>query len=215
MTRRVMCAAVIGLIATLPLGSISAQTSGEFWPELDVYWNVTSRYRLFSLTRLLYRSPESQSRVQYGLHLDDMGLFRNGFVRVGYRFIPTFKDPANAENRGIVEATVHGRGATRFVNRVRSDLRYLDDEFSVRLRDRVRIEHQVRVSGRVIFLPYTTAEAFYDSRYGGLARMRYQAGSEMHPTKNVGVDLLYVRQDNYRSTRSAVNAFMAKLMLTF
>jgi hypothetical protein len=214
MMRRGVCAALLGMVA-MPLGSIRAQTAGAFWPQLDVYWSITPRYRLFALTWLLYQNPRSSSAVQYGLHLDDLGLFRNGIVRVGYRFIPTFKDPAHAESRGVLEATVHGRGATRFVNRVRSDLRYIDDDFSVRLRERARVEHDIRASGRVIFRPYATAEAFYDSRYGGLARMRYQAGSELHPTKNVGLDLMYERQDNYRASRTAVNAFGAKLVLTF
>src|SRR5262245_36423603 len=102
--RRPIAAIASLVIASVCVPSLRAQTTGQIWPEGDLYWSATQRYRLFALARLLYRWPASQSMAQYGLHLDDMQLLPHGFTRVGYRFINTFNDPAHPEHRGILEA---------------------------------------------------------------------------------------------------------------
>ena len=203
------------LMALSCVSSSQAQTTGELWPEIDVYWSTTPRIRLFALARLLYRNPASHSSTQYGLHVDDMSLLSHGFVRLGYRFINTVNDPAHPEQRGILEATVHGIGATRFVNRTRADLRFMDSGFSTRVRDRTRVEHDIVLSGTVVLRPFATAEAFYDSRFGGLARMRYQLGTEAYPLRRFGLDVQYVRQDTYRAARAYVDALSLELVARF
>jgi hypothetical protein len=59
------------------------------------------------------------------------------------------------------------------------------------------------------------AELFYDSRVGGFSRLRSHAGSEIHFTKTVGLDLAYLRQDDWHGSTAHVNGLLTKVLLTF
>jgi Protein of unknown function (DUF2490) len=193
---------------------ISAQgTKNEWWPEIGFYWSMTKRYRLYALAQMQDEHNFGKSEVSYGLHFDDMAV-RHGYVRVGYRYLYAMDDPGHPEHRMLLESGLHGVGATRYVNRLRLEIRNKTGDWSTRIRERARIEHDAR-AGTVGLLPYASAELFYDSSVGGFSRVRSHAGSEVHFTKNVGLDLAYVRQDDWHDGTAHVNALLTKLLLIF
>ena len=220
MGRRALSVGVAAIVmlasSALPLcvTVISAQsTKNEWWPEIGVYWSMTARYRLYALAQMQEERDFGKSEVSYGLHFDDMSI-RHGYARVGYRYLYTVDDPGHPEHRTLLELALHGVGATRYVNRLRLEIRNQTGDWSTRIRERARIEHDVR-AGTVRLLPYASAELFYDSSVGGFSRLRSHVGSEVHFTKNVGLDLAYVRQDDWHDGTEHVNALLTKLLLIF
>ena len=211
-----VAAAVLLGGSTLPPGVavVGAQkTRNEWWPEIGVYWSMTNRYRLYALAQLQEERDVGESEVAYGLHFDDMSI-RHGYARVGYRYLYSLNDPGHPEHRMLLESGLHGIGATRYANRLRLEIRNMTGDWSARIRERARVEHDVR-AGNVRLLPYTSAELFYDSRVEGFSRLRSHAGSEVHFTKSVGLDLAYVRQGDWHGTTAHVNALLSKLLLFF
>ena len=208
-------AAVLLAGSALPPGVAvaGAQTTNEWWPEIGVYWSMTNRYRLYALAQLQEERDVGKSEVSYGLHFDDLSI-RHGYARVGYRYLYSLDDPGHPEHRMLLESGLHGVGATRYANRLRLEIRNMTGDWSARIRERARVEHDVR-AGSVRLLPYTSAELFYDSRVEGFSRLRSHAGSEIHFTKTVGLDLAYVRQDDWHGTTAHVNALLTKLLLIF
>jgi hypothetical protein len=220
MSRRVLSVGVVAVVllagSTLSPGVAVAgaqNTTNQWWPEIGVYWSMTNRYRLYALAQLQDEREFGESKVSYGLHFDDMSI-RHGYARVGYRYLYTLDDPAHPEHRVLLESGLHGIGATRYANRLRVEVRNMTGDWSTRIRERARIEHDTRV-GSVLLMPYTSAELFYDSKVGGFSRLRSHAGSEIHFTKTVGLDLAYVRQDDWHGSTAHVNAMLTKLLLIF
>ena len=204
----------VAIAITAPVVSTTrAQTSTELWTQAEFLWNISSRYRTMALLQLRRHDDVGDSEAGYGIHFDYTDI-KHGYVRAGYRYLYTLDEPENPENRGLVEMTSHGVGATRFVNRFRTELRYMNDDFSYRFRQRVRIEHDVPAN-TARFLPYAMAEAFYDSKVAGFDRMRYQAGIEIHFTKSFALDLAFVRQDTWRDDKQLVNAPSVRVLVEF
>jgi hypothetical protein len=201
-------------IAVAPVVSTTrAQTSTELWTQAEFLWNMSSRYRMLALLQLRRHDDIGDSEAGYGIHFDYTDI-KHGYVRAGYRYLYALDEPEHPENRGLVEMTLHGAGATRFVNRFRTELRFMDDGFSYRFRERVRIERDVEAN-TARFLPYAMAEPFYDSKVGGFDRVRYQAGIEIHFTKSFALDLAFVRQDTWRGDKEFVNAPFVRGLVEF
>lgn len=188
-------------------------TKSQLWPEIGVYWSMTKRYRLYALAQMQEEHDFGESNVSYGLHFDDMSI-RYGYARIGYRYLYTVNDPSHPEHRTLLESALHGLGATRYANRLRIEIRNKTGDWSGRVRERARIEHDMK-AGTIRLLPYASAELFYDSSVSGLSRLRSHAGSEVHFTKHVGLDLAYVRQDDWHNGTAHVNAALTKLLLIF
>jgi hypothetical protein len=220
MGRRALRVGVVAAVmlagSTLPPGvavAAAQNTTNQWWPEIGVYWSMTNRYRLYALAQFHEQPDVGESEVSYGLHFDDMSI-RHGYARVGYRYLYTLNDPSHPEHRIILESGLHGIGATRYANRLRLEIRNMTGDWSTRVRERARIEHDTH-AGHVGLLPYTMAELFYDSRVGGFSRLRSHAGSEIHFTKTVGLDLAYLRQDDWHGSTAHVNGLLTKVLLTF
>ena len=65
---------------------------------------------------------------------------------------------------------------------------------------------QITVFGHSV-VPYLNAEGFYDTRYVGLARMLYMAGSEFTFTDHFRCELYFAQQTDYRPNPSGLAAF--------
>jgi hypothetical protein len=64
------------------------------------------------------------------------------------------------------------------------------------------------------YAPYGTLEAYYDSRYGAIARLAGRMGTEMRLDGRTLLDVYIARQNNLRSTPQYVNALGATLKLS-
>lgn len=196
-------------------GIASAQTQSEWWPELDVFWQPSERFRVFALAGISRAAETRHREGTLGLHVDWLRLPR-GYVRVGYRSISDIPRGEDREQRGIAELTVYEPlGGARLANRTRLDLRWIAGDFSLRLRDRLRLERPVVTPWRQRLVPYAMDEVFYDFRYRAIVRNRVQLGAEFPLTPHVGLDLFYLRQDDSRSDVRHVNALGVALVLSY
>jgi hypothetical protein len=230
-SRQIACtvaAALAWLAAPAP-----AAESNQFWPELDGYFNLGERTRLFLLaTGSVYDPPPGGSGgtqfqdMQLGVHLDvtlapllrpdllkgDWQRNRYLWMRVGYRYGRSLgstedTDPYR-EQRGIFELT--GRTAPlaaglELVTRFRWDVRDFNDQYSNRYRIRLQIEKSLQLDGRAV-IPFANAETFYDTRFDTWNRQRYQVGAEFELSRVWRIEPSLARQNDSRSEPSRINA---------
>lgn len=213
--RHTRVAALLLVATAAATRSADAQTSNQFWPELDVYHSLSSVFRVMGLASLRTKTKAADD-VRLGLHLDYLGM-RYGWARVGYRFIFT-PDAPTRESRELAELTLEGSGfGVGLENRVRVELREINGELSTRARERIRFDHRVGPPKGLHFDPFVNAEIFYDSRrnFPDWARVRYQAGVEIEKTSPVRVELAYTRQNDWLSHPDRVNAIALKVELRY
>lgn len=208
-------------------------TPEEFWPELDVFWKLNNKSRLF----FLYGATKQDNRTTYadgtlGLHIDYFGLrslrprlvhpdksrdqlamFRAGYL---YTRIPTGDGKISTEHMPTFEA--HGRMPLPWglltTDRNRWDLRFVDGVFTPRYRNRLKVERSVK-KGWLELTPYAHAEAFYDWRWDKFHRFRYAAGVEWTLTSMFVFESYYLRQRDTTSSTPHVNAIGAALQIYF
>jgi hypothetical protein len=216
----------------------TADTSNQFWPELDAYFGLSERMRLYLMTTAS-RAEQTASQsgeasvqdMQLGAHLDvtltpafrrtlvegDWQRNRYLWMRIGYRYGRSLGDLEAAdpyrEHRGIFELT--GRtpplaGGLEYVSRFRWDSRDVNDVHSNRYRLRLQVEKSLSYDGRAV-VPFVNAEAFYDTRYDAWIRERYQVGAEiqLNPRWRIEPSLAY--QSDERATPARINALALAL----
>ena len=195
----------VGALSALASGRAHADTSHEFWPEINAFLKLDARTRVYLLAnsshpeaneQLGVASPATEALV--GAHLDysltpvlrpdlreqDWARNRYLWVRAGCQYSHSTSaaaaDNSFRESRGVFEMT--GRtpplaGQLEWVARARWDWRNRNGANSSLYRLRVGTERQFDLRGHAA-VPYVTAEAIYDTRYGSWEQRRYQAGSE-------------------------------------
>ena len=222
----VTCTRALTLAAILLLAGVTfalaGDTQAEFVPELDAYWKLSDRTRLFLLGSLTQGLSESATEGEMGVHLDitfapilrprlrhaDWERDRYLFVRIGYRLLGNLDDRESSftEHRGVVQLT--GRVPLPWevwlVSRGGVDLRDVNGEYSTRFRYQLGIEREVTVGG-VTLVPYAQAEVLYDTRFGAWNRQIYQAGVEIELTSHWRIEPYYARQEDQRSSTAHLN----------
>jgi hypothetical protein len=197
-----------------------ADTSTQFWPELDAYFKLTERTRLclMATASRAEQAPgqsggSSRQDMQVGAHLDvtlsplfrpdlaeaDWQRNRYLWMRIGYRYGRSLGslDETNPyrEQRGIFELTSRTpplAGGLEYVGRFRWDARDVNDVDSNRYRLRLQVEKSFVYQGHAV-VPFANAEIFYDTRYRDWIRERYQLGAEigLHPSWRLEPALAY------------------------
>jgi hypothetical protein len=211
-----------------------AEERSEFWPELDGYFKLSERTRLF-LSTALTRAEETQSAagstqyqdVQVGVHLDvtldpllrpalsqgDWQRNRYLWMRVGFLYGRSFGDAeatsSYRERSGIFELT--GRtpplaGGIEVITRFRWDARDVNDRYSNRFRLRLQVEKSLSLGGHTV-VPFANAETFYDTRFDTWNRQRYQLGAELELNRSWRLEPSLYRQNDSRSEPARINAF--------
>jgi hypothetical protein len=207
--------AIIAMVLTLCGGGIAiGDTRTDVWPEVNFFHQINDRYRLHLLGAFVRARDIDYSDGQFGAHLDigalpilrpwllpDSNLYQYLWFRVGYRYGSEFtSDDPFDEHRVVLEMT--GRfplpGGVMLVDRSRGDLRFINGAYSSRYRNRVRVERPIVLFGRYAWLPYASAELFYDTRFDAINRFRYSVGIEI-PIRQCILDLYYLRQADTRS----------------
>jgi hypothetical protein len=232
--RRGAIACIAGAALALAALPALADERSEFWPELDGYFTLSERTRLFVATALTL-AEETQSAagstqyqdVQVGVHLDvtldpllrpalslgDWQRNRYLWMRIGYRYGRSLDDAETTdrfrENRGIFELT--GRtpplaGGIEVITRFRWDARDVDDRYSNRYRLRLQVEKSLSLGGRAV-VPFANAETFYDTRFDTWNRQRYQLGAELELNRTWRLEPSLIRQNDNRSEPARINAF--------
>ena len=204
--------------AVVTVGQQSSPVKHEVWPEIDLYFPLNDRFRIFAMASEERSGEEGEGfKGTVGIHLDYFWKKR-WTVRAGYHY--QFRigsgDPFK-EHRVILEETYSRDLAHKFAfhDRNRQEFRNVNGDFSMRFRNRVRVEREFSTGKRAL-TPYGSAEIYYDTRFNTFNRYRLMTGVEFRFRKRESAVLnirrqktlafYYVWQHDSRSSPSRVQA---------
>lgn len=143
------------------------------------------------------------------LQRDDWQRSRYFWARIGYDHAFTNFGSAGAgadENRGIIsfygKTFLPAEAWAEF--RVRSDLRWIGDDYSTRYRLRAEVDREFTVLDHAV-VPYFNVEWFYDTRYDGWARTLYLLAAEVTVSTRFRYEINLARQSDRLPRESDVN----------
>ena len=183
------------------------QATNELWPELDVYWTPAKHQRTLLELSGSNEREATKKEATVGLYEDYLQLPR-GYLRAGYRFTFSTRDASHRESRIVTEATARVAGATswRLVERSRVEFRWVNSDYSYRLRERLHLQRFFALPVRFDPRPYGTVEAYYDSRYNTISRLAGRVGVEFRLWRASDIDVYLARQENSRGEPPRVDA---------
>jgi hypothetical protein len=191
----------------------ATQTERQFWPEADVFWKASERIRFVLLASLTENRDTEYRNSEFGAfadvfvprfgpilfrrisHHDDSRTHRIT-VRAGYRFVRTISaEPPSTEHRFQSDATMRWAlpGEILMSDRHRGEYRIIDDQFSFRYRNELKIERDFAIR-RIPISPYVSAEIFYDTRFDAFSRWRYTGGVALTLGDHTIIEPHYTRQ---------------------
>jgi hypothetical protein len=201
-----------------------AETTNEFWPEVNVFINLGKWSRLFAMyTATRQENLGTYADGQTGLYFDfwvippfskrlnrnaDVSRSKMLLVRTGYLFSrPKNNSGAATEHMLTTEATgrLHLPVSLLLSDRSRIDFRWTDGAFRWRYRNRLKLERTFR-AGRFDLTPYGYVEGFYSVDQDAWTRLRYAAGAEWAITRRIVLEGYFLRQNDWRSSPRFVHA---------
>jgi len=205
----------------------SSETQHQIWPELDLYFPLKEKFRLFAeISEQSSNESGSSSHGQVGIHLDYFWKKR-WTLRAGYRYgfgigsTDSFK-----EHRFLLEETYSKSIPRHFVvhARNRQEFRDVNDDFSMRFRTRLMLERDFAFGKRSL-VPYVNGEVFYDTRFDALNRYRLTAGVQLFFKKRTSdllklrkqktVDVYYLWQHDSRAQPEFIQALGVKFAIHY
>jgi Protein of unknown function (DUF2490) len=214
-----VAATVVGVAVFLG-GSAWADTSLDFWPELDTWVRLTDPAQLLFIVSG-DRDADSGDKTdgKFGVYLDyrssDRISLRGGYVlQRNLAESPGEKD--TLENRLVFDFNYrwqigeHGQLA----DRVRLDLRDMEGETSYRIRNRLRYAQEFKLT-HVTLTPYASIEAYYDSRFDTISRYRTEVGTTVPFARRFESDFYVAWQHDTQPQDKKIAALGLTLTLKF
>jgi hypothetical protein len=183
----------------------------QFIPEVDAYLKINSVVRTYfqakddreggDSTQLaigpsiqFYLKPLIRLKHVTTFDLDD-SKSRALVVEVGYRYVDEPNAPA--ENRMVLAVTSNFplRDGFHMSDRNRADLDWKNGVFTYRYRNRLTLERTFAIH-TYHFIPYVSAELFYESQYGKISTTSIYAGSLFPVGKHVEFNPYYEHDNN-------------------
>ena len=217
---------IVSVMATLSATAAAQETPQEFWPEAQLYANLNDRFRLRALaTRTKARDSEKFTEATFEVDIDiglkailgralapnpntERGKYLT--LRVGYVHVAALNDEENPSNehRAILELTPRYPlpGGFLLSDRSRGEARWINGSYSLRYRNRVRLERDFAIRA-FRFTPYVTGEIYYDTRYRIWNRNEYSFGVEAPIRRHAIVEFYFLRQNTSRSQTPHLNGF--------
>lgn len=205
-------------------GVVHAADSSEFWPEVSGYVRLTPRARIFvnaayaeakesdiqSLDLAAYFDVSLKPILRKKLRVEDWQRSRYLWARIGYDRVFKAIDGQDAEvseDRGILSlyAKAPLPAEVWLEARVRTDLRWIGEDYSTRYRFKVEATREFTVREHTV-VPYFNVEWFYDTRYDGWARTLYQLGPEVTLSKHFRFEIYVAYQKDRLPSPSSTNA---------
>src|SRR4030095_10089997 len=105
------------------------------------------------------------------------------------------------EHRAILELNSRYPlpGGFLLTDRNRGEARWINGDYSLRYRNRVRFERDFAISC-FRFTPYVTGELYYDTRYRIWNRNEYSVGYEVPIRRHAIIEFYFMRQNTSRSS---------------
>jgi hypothetical protein len=226
-------AAGIVLLAVLDASAAgqTSQTTGEFWPAVDVHGQLGPNLRLLGWAELKEGEdfPYQQGDIGVGLgyqwkrftrpHLQNIDPDKESILvaGVGYEYLRTIQSGQDSqEDRLAVQVTPRYRPPADFLltDRNRVEFRWVNGEYSTRYRNKLTVERDSCVRG-FRFDPYVSAEFFYDISKSSWNQEQYAAGILLPYRRVLMVDLYYLRQNCGTCSPEHLNAFGLTVNLFF
>ena len=219
-------------------GAVAGETSVEFWPEIDLWLRLSPSWRLSMFVPIAknietdYREGNLVLQADYawgkprslyrGRLLDDnrAGQMKAMLFRGGYLGGKSLGDGGEEYTEKTVFFEYHLRnpfkGRVLISQRLRCDLRWLgeDTEFSSRWRYRFMVEKEIDV-GRISWVPYGSVEAYYDSRYDTVNRVRLIGGTSVAWSPRFALEGNITYQHDSRSSVTSLYALNVILHVYF
>lgn len=210
---RVIALVGLGLCQALA-GVADAADSTEFWPEVNAFVPLGPRARVHVAAAYAEGKESDTASLDLGAYLDvslkpitrkdlldeDWQRSRYFWTRIGYTRVFKATDESEAEvaeDRGVISFLGKAPlpAAVWLETRVRADLRWIGDEYSMRYRVRVEATRDFAVRGLTL-VPYLKYEWFYDTRYDGWARALWMAGAEVTVNEHFRYEVYLARQED-------------------
>lgn len=195
-----------------------AETRKEFWPEIDVFFRLTPKFRLgFQATVTKLEETKEDVEGSVTAHID-FSPRKDLTFRAGFRYALSLSDgDPYKEHRIFLEQTYRRKLplAILLSDRNREELRFVNGDSSGRYRNRLTLERELSVR-RVRLTPYGYGEVFYDTRFDTWNRNRLCAGIQIplkrgfpvigliDPGRLAVLDLYVMRQNDSRSDPARV-----------
>jgi uncharacterized protein DUF2490 len=182
--------------------ALADEPSKEFWPEVDLWLRLSPTWRLSMFIPIsknietAYREGNlilqadyawgKKNRLRPARLLDEnrAQAMNAMLVRGGYLGGRSLDDQGQAYQEHTMFIELHVRTPLKqrvlVSHRLRTDLRWLgdDSDFSTRWRYRLMVEKEVE-AGSSSLVPYVNVEAYYDSRYATVNRVRLIGGTSV------------------------------------
>jgi hypothetical protein len=227
------------MVLLVAFGRAAADESAvEFWPEVDVWlrlspaWraslfvpiskNIETAYREGNVILQADYAWGKVDRLRRARLMDDnrAQVMRTLLVRGGYLGGRSLGDQGESYTERTMLVELHVRtplkGGVLLQHRLRSDLRWLGEapDFSTRFRYRLQAEKEY-VAGRTSVVPYANAEAYFDSRYATVNRVRLIGGASVAWSPRFAFEGNWTYQHDTRSSTEHLDALNLILHVYF
>jgi hypothetical protein len=218
--------------------AVGDDPSTELWPEIDLWLRLSPSWRLSTFLAVAsnietdYREGNiivqadyawgKPGRLYKGRLLDEGRAedMKARLLRGGYLGGKSLGDDGQEYEEKALLVEWHLRaplkGRVLLSHRLRSDLRWLgdDSDFSTRWRYRLMVEKEVD-HGRCSLVPYGSAEAYYDTRYDTVNRVRLIGGTSVAWSPRVALEGNITYQHDSRSSVTDLYALNVILHVYF
>jgi hypothetical protein len=208
---RIYWVAVILLVFQCKTGKAQSTQETQFLPEIDAYYKLRSDLRV-GVQAKDTRDGGEQTQVEIG---PSVALYQKPLVRLkeitafdlddaktrllvltgGYRYLSSPTSPSTS--RVPIAATSHFPMKARLLltDRNRADLDWSGGKFTWRYRNMLSLERTLMIHSHH-FIPYASAEVYYESQYGKWSTTELYAGSLFPMGKHVQLSAYYEHQNN-------------------
>lgn len=222
------------LIAPFCFNNCYAQTTSsndEIWPELDVLYKVSNKFRLMTLISGTKR--ESQyADGSFAAYVDyfTLPLLRESknkkdstrgyyqWFRLGY----TYGSSTGNEDDAFKEHTINMESNTRFhlpfqflaTAKSRLDVSIFNGDLTARYRPRLTVERDCKTE-YLTFTTYAYGEYFFDFNTSTQNKFRICLGAELWVSKIISFEMYYLKQFQGGQSGADVNALGVALKFNF
>jgi len=209
-------AALLALPLTMSSAALAQSAATEVWPELDVHWRTSTRLRTVLELAMQTEREGEKREATVGLY-EDLLRLPAGYARVGFRYTFSTRDESYRESRAVGEFVFRpwATEALRLLNRTRGELRWINREYSYRVRDRLHLQRVPQDSSGRAWAPYGTFELYFDSRFDTIAKLGARVGTEMRIVGPASIDVYVARQHDRRPSERRVNALGVTTKLSY
>ena len=208
--------ALCALSVSIPSAALAQSTPTELWPELDVHWRTSPRFRTVLEVAMQTEREADKHEAYVGLY-EDLLRLPAGYARVGFRYGFSTRDASFRESRAVGEFVFRpwATETLRLLNRTRGELRWVNDEYSYRVRDRLHLQRVPSDSSGRAWAPYGTFELYFDSRFDAIAKLGARVGTELRIVGPASIDLYVARQHDLRPSEQRVNVLGLTTKLSY